>query len=110
MKKSLIWVAILMVSAPLHGQTVLTLDDCRQMAVSTSKALSQATTAVEMAGYDRKIAFANYFPSVSATGVYIYNNRDISLVSEEQSRKIRTAGDKMQEGINSAAQIHPHVP
>ncbi len=110
MKKSLIWVAILMVSAPLHGQTVLTLDDCRQMAVSTSKALSQATTAVEMAGYDRKIAFANYFPSVSATGVYIYNNRDISLVSEEQSRKIRTAGDKMQEGINSAAQIHPDVP
>ncbi|MCR5133693.1 MAG: alkaline protease, partial [Bacteroidales bacterium] len=49
-----------MVAAPagLGAQQTLTLDQCREMAVSSNKALEQAGTKVEMAGYDRKIAFA----------------------------------------------------
>lgn len=66
--------------ATWHGQP-LTLEDCRQMAVQESKTLDQARIETEMAGYDRKIAMANYFPKISATGAYIYNNRDIALVN-----------------------------
>ena len=60
----------------------LTLEDCRQMAVEESRVLDQARIQKEMAGYDRKIALANYFPKVTATGAYIYNNRDVNLISE----------------------------
>lgn len=84
-----------------NGQP-LTLDDCRQMAVQQSKELSQARTAEEMAGYDRKIALAHYFPSVSATGAYLYNNRDIALVSDAQSAMLQNAGTLVQEQLDAA--------
>ena len=81
--------------AAYHGQ-VLTLDDCRQMAVQESKTLSQARIETEMAGYDRKIAMANYFPKISATGAYVYNNRDVALLNEDQSNRLRNAGTNVQ--------------
>jgi len=81
--------------AAYHGQA-LTLDDCRQMAVQESKTLSQARIETEMAGYDRKIAMANYFPKISATGAYVYNNRDVALLNEDQSNRLRNAGTNVQ--------------
>ncbi len=81
--------------ATYHGQ-VLNLDDCRQMAVQESKALDQARIETEMAGYDRKIAMANYFPKISATGAYVYNNRDVALLNEDQSNRLRNAGTNVQ--------------
>ena len=85
-------------SEAYHGQA-LTLDDCRQMAVQESKTLSQARIETEMAGYDRKIALANYFPKISATGAYVYNNRDIALVNEDQSNRLRNAGTNTDNAI-----------
>ena len=88
---------------PAAAQQRLTLDDCREMALQASKDLEQARTQVEMAGYDRKIALANYFPSVSATGAYMYNNRDIALVDEFQSSMLQSAGSIMQGVMEDAA-------
>ncbi len=86
----------LLLSSTLAGAQqasyTLTLDDCRQLAVENSKELDQARIQKEMAGYDRKIAMANYFPKVTATGAYIYNNRDVNLISEEQSQRLTSAG------------------
>ena len=103
MKRTIIWAALLLAGAQLQAQTTLTLDDCRDMAVRNSKELDQARIAVEMAGYDRKVALANYFPSISATGAYIYNNRDIALISDEQSYLLQNAGTLMQGQLNQAA-------
>ncbi len=82
---------------------LLTLDDCRDMAVAASRDLEQARMGVEMAGYDRKTALANYFPKVSATGAYLYNNRDVALISEDQSALLRNAGTLMQSELNASA-------
>ena len=84
-----------------HGQ-VLTLEDCRQMAIQQSKELEQARTQVQMAAYDRKIALANYFPSISATGAYMYNNRDIALVSDSRSALLTNAGTLVQGQLDAA--------
>ena len=84
MKRSnyIVSLGLLLICGAASAQQVLTLDDCRRMAVQSSRDLEQAQTAVEMAGYDRKVALANYFPNISATGTYQYNNRDIALVSD----------------------------
>ncbi len=103
MKKYLIAAALLLASVQLNAQTVLTLDDCHDMAVQNSKELDQAQIDREMAGYDRKIALANYFPVISATGVYMYNNRDIALISDDQSQILRNAGTLMQGQLDAAA-------
>ena len=105
MKKVLILLSsiLLPLSAPAQEAQTLTLEDCRQMAVSASRDLEQARIDVQMAGYDRKIALANYFPNVSATGAYLYNNRNIALVSDSQSELLRSAGTLMQNQLNASA-------
>lgn len=84
--------AMVMVPAGLGAQQTLSLEECREMAVRNNNALKQAETKVEMAGYDRKIALANYFPNISASGAYMYNPNDIALVSDETSATLRNAG------------------
>lgn len=77
MKKVSILLTALLLPLGLPAQEVqtLSLEDCRQMAVAASRDLEQARIDVQMAGYDRKIALANYFPNVSATGAYLYKDR-----------------------------------
>ena len=84
------------------AQQTLTLEDCHRMAVVNSKTLTQARTQVEMAGYDRKIALANYFPNLSVTGTYQYNNRDLVLVSDAQSAAITGMGTTAQAALDGA--------
>ena len=103
MKKFLILSCSVLVSLLAAAQELrpLTLDDCREMAVSTSRDLEQARIDVQMAGYDKKIARANYFPNVKATGAYLYNNRDIALISDGQSELLRNAGTLLQDQLNA---------
>ena len=104
MKKETLILALLLPVLPLTAQPQrLTLDDCREMALQADKDLQQARTRIEMAGYDRKIALANYFPTISATGAYLYNNRDIALVDEFQSSMLQGAGSIMQGVMEGAA-------
>ena len=81
-----------MLPAGAMGQQVLTLEQCREMAISNNKTLEQSRTQVEMAGYDRKIARANYYPNISATGAYMYNEKNIALISEQMSGNLTNAG------------------
>ena len=83
------------------AQRTLTLEECRSLALENSRDLEQAATKVEMAGYDKKIALANYFPNISATGAYLYNSRNISLVSDEQSEILRGMGTAVQGQVGS---------
>ena len=97
MKRNALLLALLLPALPLVAQPQrLTLDDCREMALRSSKDLEQARTQVQMAGYDRKIALANYFPNIGATGAYLYNNRDIALVDDFQSSMLQSAGSILQ--------------
>ena len=84
----------------MTGQETLTLEQCREMAIRNNKDLDQARTKVEMAGYDRKIARANYFPNISATAAYMYNEKNLALISDEMSGKLTGAGAALQGKVN----------
>ena len=94
MKKYLIPILVITMMAPFSAsaQRTLTLEECREMAINGDRELEQARTKVEMAGYDRKIAFANYLPNISGTGAYLHNPNDIALISESGSATLRNAG------------------
>ena len=102
MKKTVLLTALLLTGIAASAQQTLTLDDCQQMAVQQSKDLEQARTQIKMASYDRKIALANYFPSVSATGAYLYNSRDIALIGDAQSQMLQNAGTLVQWQLDAA--------
>ena len=101
-KNALLSVLLLAGCLSAAAQEPLTLEDCRQMAVTQSKDLEQAGVQIKMAAYDRKIALANYFPNISATGAYLYNNRDIALISDTQSQLLTNAGTLVQGQLNAA--------
>ena len=102
MKKTLLVTLLGLAALTASAQQTLTLEDCRQMAVQQSKDLEQARSQIEMASYDRKIALANYFPNVSATGAYLYNSRDIALISDGQSALLQNAGTLVQGQLDAA--------
>lgn len=66
------------------AQPVLTLDSCRNMAIRHNKQLQMAAQRMEGAKYEKKAAFTNFFPSVEAAGGYMYNQKNISLLSANQ--------------------------
>ena len=92
------------------AQRTLTLEQCRQMAIQEDENLKQARTKYEMAGYDKKIALANYFPNISATGAYMYNSHDISLISDESSMKLQNLGTAMSTQLGTAMQNFQQGP
>ncbi len=64
-------------SAALPADTILSLEQCQEMAVSYNASLRNATNSVKMAGEMRKEAFTKYFPEISATGFGFIANHDM---------------------------------
>ena len=80
---------------------ILTLDACRQMAITKNKTLDQQRAKMEMAGYDRRIAAANFFPKVTATGMYQHTGGEFSLVDEEKIPDIKGESARLQTAYNT---------
>lgn len=83
----------------LGAQQIVTLQQCRDSAIANNKNLKIAEQKITIAGYDKKIAFANYFPNISATAAYMYNSRDFDLLSKGTSDALQNAGTSAQNAI-----------
>lgn len=96
MKKKLTLLYILagamMLPPNADAQQILTLEQCREMALSSDPALKATDKKREMAEYDRRTAMAYRFPDISVVGTYQYNSRNLSLLPENVS-------DFLQNGI-----------
>ena len=55
-------------AAPLAAQQVYTLDECIESALQNNARMKNAANDLASARHQRKEAFTNYFPSISATG------------------------------------------
>ena len=58
----------------------LPLDSCRNMALRNNKNMQIAREKIRGAEYQKKEAFAAYLPGIDFTGMYMYNQKDISLL------------------------------
>lgn len=84
--------AVLFTTVPLRAQTVLTLEECRTMALENNGQSKIAREKVNAAEYDSKAAFANYLPKVSATAMYLHNSDNINLISQEKQERLAAVG------------------
>lgn len=98
--KMAILALLCMTALSVWSQQVLTLQDCRDMALENNSNLKISQEKVNMANYDKKIAFANYLPKISAQGAYIHNEKDIQLLSDEKIYAINNMGTSLQNGVN----------
>lgn len=84
---------------------VMTLEECRGMAVENNKELRMADKSKEAAYYVRKSAFTAYLPKVSATGLYMHTGKELSLLSDDQKTTLSGLGDALGiPALNAAGQ------
>ena len=90
------------------GQNVLTLEECRSMALENNGQSKIAQEKVTAAEYDSKAAFANYLPKVSATGLYLHNSENINLATEEQRNTLSGMGTSLTSGMTNSLMTDPN--
>ncbi|MGM9846798.1 MAG: TolC family protein [Muribaculaceae bacterium] len=79
-----------------NAQTkVLTLEDCRELAISNNKELKISGMEISVAENERKAAFTKYFPRISASGTFLYTSKEFSLLSDEQKNNLNTLGNRL---------------
>lgn len=95
MKKEVSFAIAIAISFQLFSQQKLSLDDCRQMALSKNKGLAMTTESLKAARQLKSAAFTQFLPNFSANGAYTWNEKNISLLSENA---LLPVGSKMADG------------
>jgi len=95
MKKIVLVAFIILSSIHSYAQKVLLLEDCRQMALTYNKSLKMAQENVLAARELKKAAFTQFLPNFSANGTYAWNQKNLSLLSEDA---LLPVGSKMADG------------
>lgn len=80
MKKVILFFMLLCAISPQAQERVLSLSECRDLAVRNNKELSISKEKINLASQEKKAAFTKYFPQVSANGVYMWNQKDLNLL------------------------------
>lgn len=104
MKKSICFVLLAGIISMSSAQTILSLDSCRALALRNNKELKIAQEKIKAAHYEKKAAFTNYLPNFSATGTYMRNQREVSLLSNEQKEGLSTMGSTLQPQFQATMQ------
>ncbi len=104
MKKSICFVLLAGIISTSSAQTMLSLDSCRALALRNNKELKIAQEKIKAAHYEKKAAFTNYLPNFSATGTYMRNQREVSLLSNEQKEGLSTMGSTLQPQFQATMQ------
>lgn len=94
MKRTIIS-AILLVSLQASAQQVLTLSDCRALALQNNKQMAVSRMKQDAAANLRKSARTYYLPKVDAVGGYEFFNREISLLNGQQKSALSHLGTNL---------------
>ena len=94
MKKYISAVLGVLLSTAVFAQTY-TLREYEEFALQNSKSLKVAQERINAAENLRKAAFTQFLPSFQAVGTYMWNQKNISLISED---KLLPVGAKMADG------------
>ena len=90
MNKIVTTILLVFLAVQLPAQRVLTLDDCRNLALKNNKEQKIAEEEVKIAGYKKKAVFTKYLPDISLRGAYLRNQREMSLIGEDMYLPIGT--------------------
>lgn len=84
------------------GQERLTLDTCRARALRANRSLKQAEMKVAETDALQKVAFCQMLPKVTANGGYMWMEKSVNLISDEQQGQLSHLGDNISADIGQA--------
>lgn len=83
------------------------------MAIANNKELLISGEKINAAHYQNKAAFTNYLPNFSATGAYMRNQKEFSLLNSDQKAALSGLGNSISGPLQQAAQVigqlHPEL-
>ena len=113
MKKVFLLTLLLSTAFTVKAQNTLSLDSCRALAISNNKELLIGQEKMKAAHYQQKAAFTNYLPSIAATGTYMRNQKEFSLLNSDQKGMLSGLGTSISGPLQQASQIigqlHPEL-
>lgn len=113
MKKFFCFIWLTCLTLPMIAQRVLSLDSCRALAIANNKELLISREKINAAHYQKKAAFTNYLPDISATGGYMRSQKEISLLNNAQKGALSGLGTNLSTPLQGAfqtiAQLHPEI-
>lgn len=80
MKRTILLLTFVVTVGLVNAQRMLTLEECRNLAIRNNKELQISGEKIKMADNEKKAAFTKYFPQLSANGAYMWNQKDINLL------------------------------
>lgn len=80
MKRTILLLTFVVTVSCMHAQRMLTLEECRNLAIQNNKELQISGEKIKMADNEKKAAFTKYFPQLSANSAYMWNQKDINLL------------------------------
>lgn len=102
-QKNLLLLTMLLTLAPaMQAQEVLTIDTCRARALRANRTLKQAEMKVAQGEALEKVALWQMLPRVTANGGYLWMDRSVNLLSEEQKGRLNHLGDNLGEDIRES--------
>lgn len=113
MKKVFLLTFLLSFTFTVKAQSFLSLDSCRALALANNKDLLISNEKINAAHYQRKAAFTNYLPNFSATGAYMRNQKEFSLLNNDQKVALSGLGTNLagpiQQAATEIATAHPDL-
>ena len=77
---------------PLPAQEVLTLEQCRELALNNNKQLKAARLGQDVAANTRKAAKTKYLPHVDGLAGYEHFSREVSILNDHQKSALSNLG------------------
>lgn len=113
MKKFVCLIGMFLTTFPMVAQETLSLDSCRALAIANNKELLISQEKIKAAHYEKKAAFTNYLPNISAAGGYMRSQKELSLLSDTQKSALTGLGTSLSGPLQQAAQViaqmHPEL-
>lgn len=104
MKKLIYSIWLIYLVAPISAQELLSLDSCRTLAIANNKEIRISQEKIKSAHYQKKAAFTNYLPNISATGGYMRSQKELSLLSNAQKSALGSIGSQMSSAMQNGIQ------
>ena len=89
------FLVLFLISSPLaaHAQRILTLNECRALALDNNKQMQVSRVKQSIAENLRKSARTKYLPRVSAIGAYEFTSREVSILNKDQKELLSNLGE-----------------
>lgn len=109
MKRILNLLLLIALASGCYAQRMLNLDSCRALAIANNKDLRISAEQMTAARYQRKAAFTNYLPNISATGTYMRTEKELSILNNDQKNLLGSLGTQLGNGIQGIVVKHPEL-